>query len=171
MAKATAPPFHAAEAEPLSNSLHCGVVVWGVIKDEVPDFPVWDLIRLQYFDHLVSDVGSKVSNCKFRDSKNKLAGLTIFTSEEACDAVQGVLIPRSPAIKGDMHQARSVSQYFNYLSSVFLELGNCTLANGIVTDMGISACNKWIEVLENGAQPLILGFSKRQVALDNPFDH
>jgi hypothetical protein len=48
---------------------------------------------------------------------------------------------------------------------------NGTLANRIMTDMGIRAHDERVEVLENGPQPLIFGFSEGQVALDDPFGH
>jgi hypothetical protein len=44
VAKATAPPFLAMELESLPNGIHCSVVVWCVVKREVPDFLLWDLV-------------------------------------------------------------------------------------------------------------------------------
>lgn len=70
-----------------------------------------------------------------------------------------------------MYQPRCIPQYFDYLPLVFLKLDNGALANGVMTDMGIRARDKRIEVLENGPQPRIFGFSEGQVALDDPSDH
>lgn len=170
MAKAATPPFLAEELKSLPDGVHCSVVVWRVVQRKVPDFLVWDLVRLQYFDDLVSDIGPKVANCQFRDPKDKLAGIAIPVSKKACNTIQRVLIPRPPTVERDMYHARCTSQYVDYLPLVFLKLGNRALANGIVADVGVGACNKWAEVLENGSQPPILGFSEGQVALDNPFD-
>src|SRR3546814_8555011 len=75
VAKAATPPFLAAELKSLPDGVHCSAVVWRVVQRKVPDFLVWDLVRLLYVDALVSDIGPKVAHSKFRDHEDNLAGL------------------------------------------------------------------------------------------------
>jgi hypothetical protein len=43
-------------------------------------------------------------------------------------------------------------------------------SNGIVGDMGIRRCNRWVQVFEYTSKPAMLGLAKRDVGVDHPLE-
>ncbi|KAF3356398.1 Protein kinase C-like protein [Verticillium dahliae VDG1] len=89
MAEATSPPFRSFKAEFLADRFHRSIAVPSVVKREEPDL-VADLIRFDDFEDLVPDIGTKVTNCQFRDSEGQFLSFPVFTSKEAGNAIQSV---------------------------------------------------------------------------------
>ncbi|ODA82751.1 hypothetical protein RJ55_01260 [Drechmeria coniospora] len=79
-------------------------------------------------------------------------------------------VPRAPAIERNMNLTWDIPQMVDYVRFVSEMEVNDSLSDGVMGNMGICRCDRWIEVFKYASKPTVLGLAKGDVGIDYPLE-